>query len=127
MDIKNVEVMTGHSDNLPFGESFFDMVASNGIYNLSPDKEAVMKEVYRVLKPQGRTAFCEIVLTTPLSERERVNANDWFRCIGGALVEDDFLSLMKKTGFKNIELISKIRNARCGHKSAVCANIRAYK
>ena len=125
--IKNVEISVGESDNLSFNDNFFDCVASNGIYNLSPDKEAVMREVYRVLKPAGRTVFCEIVLKEPLSEDERKSHSDWFRCIGGALVEKDFLTLMEKTGFKKIEVISKCRNARTGHPSAICANIRAYK
>jgi len=125
--IENVEIHIGESDRLPFSDNFFDVVASNGIYNLSPDKEAVMHEVYRVLKPGGRTVFCEIILKHPLSDDERKNHNDWFRCIGGALPEKDFLSLMEKSGFHNIEVISKIRNARTGHQFALCANIRAYK
>lgn len=125
--IKNVEIKCGYSDNLPFDDNSFDVVASNGIYNLSPDKEKVMREVFRVLKPGGRTVFCEIVLREPLSENERKNINDWFRCIGGALVERDFLALMEKVGFKNIEVISKCRNARTGHMLAICANVRAYK
>ena len=124
---ENIEIRIGESDNLPFSEAFFDVVASNGIYNLSPDKEAVMREVLRVLKPGGRTVFCEIVLKEPLSEEERKNHSDWFRCIGGALVENDFIDLMTRTGFKSIEVISKCRNARTGHASAICANIRAYK
>lgn len=124
---ENIEIRIGESDNLPFREAFFDVVASNGIYNLSPDKEAVMREVLRVLKPGGRTVFCEIVLKEPLSEEERKNHSDWFRCIGGALVENDFIDLMTRTGFKSIEVISKCRNARTGHASAICANIRAYK
>jgi SAM-dependent methyltransferase len=125
--IENVEIHIGESDRLPFSDNFFDVVASNGIYNLSPDKEAVMREVYRVLKPGARTVFCEIVLKQPLSDEERKSHSDWFRCIGGALPEEDFLALMKKVGFNNIEVISKIRNARTGHKFALCANIRAYK
>ncbi|MBI5872895.1 MAG: methyltransferase domain-containing protein [Candidatus Omnitrophica bacterium] len=123
----NVEVRRGESDNLPFEDNFFDVAASNGIYNLSPDKEAVMKQVYRVLKPAGRTVFCEIILKAPLSDEERKSHSDWFRCIGGALVEKDFLALMEKVGFKDIEVISSCRNARTGHPYAICANIRAYK
>ncbi len=122
MGISNVEFICGSSDDLPF-----DIVASNGIYNLSPDKEKVMAEVYRVLKPGGRTVFCEIVLKDKLSEDIRNNINDLFRCIGRALPEKDFLALMEKTGFKNTRVISKIRNARTGHKLAICANIRSYK
>ncbi len=125
--IKNVEIKCGHSDNLGFPDNFFDVVASNGIYNLSPDKEAVMKEVFRVLKPGGRTVFCEIVLKEKLPEDVRKNIDDWFRCIGGALPEGVFLSLMQKVGFNNIEVISQVRNARTGHPLAICANIRAYR
>ncbi len=125
--IKNVEIKCGCSDNLPFENNFFDIVASNGIYNLSPDKEKVMREVFRVLKPGGRTVFCEIVLKDKLPENVRKNIDDWFRCIGGALPESEFIALMEKVGFKNIEVISKLRNARTGHSLAVCANIRAYK
>src|SRR3989338_4789983 len=125
--IKNTEIKCGHSDSLLFGDSFFDVVASNWIYNLSPDKEKVMREVFRVLKPGGRTVFCEIVLKERLPQELRKNIDDWFRCIGGALPERDFLSLMEKVGFKDIEVISKIRNARTGHPLAICANMRAYK
>ena len=125
--IKSVEIKCGHSDNLPFQDDFFDVVASNGIYNLSPDKEKVMGEVFRVLKPGGRTVFCEIVLKEALPESVRKSIDDWFRCIGGSLPEKEFLALMKKSGFENIEVISKIRNARTGHELALCANLRAYK
>ena len=125
--IKNTEIKCGHSDSLPFEDNFFDVVASNGIYNLSPDKEKVFREVSRVLKPGGRTVFCEIVLKERPPEEIRKNIDDWFRCIGGALSEEEFLALMEKVGFKNIQVISKIRNARTGHELAICANIRAYK
>ena len=127
VDIHNVDVRIGYSDNIPFKNDFFDVVASNGIYNLSPDKEKVMREVFRVLKPGGRTVFCEVVLKDKLPENIRKNIDDWFRCIGGALPERDFLTLMEKVGFKKIEIISKIRNARTGHELAVCANVKAYK
>lgn len=125
--IKNVEVKCGHSDNLPFPDNFLDVVVSNGIYNLSPDKERVMREVYRALRVGGRTVFCEVVLKDKLPENIRKSIDDWFRCIGGALPESEFIALMEKVGFKNIEVISRVRNARTGHKLAICANIRAYK
>ena len=124
---EDIEIKCGHSDALPFRDGFFDVVASNGIYNLSPDKEKVLDEVFRVLKPGGRTAFCEVVLKERFPEDIRKNIDDWFRCIGGALPEKEFLALMEKVGFRDIEVISKIRNARTGHKLAICANLRAYK
>lgn len=125
--IENVDFVFGHSDKLPFENDYFDIVASNGIYNLSPDKEKVFKEVYRVLKPGGRTVFCEIVLKDKLPEKISNNVDDLFKCIGRALTEEDLLDLMEKTGFRKTEVISKIRNARTGHKLAVCANIRSFK
>ena len=125
--INNVELVCGSSDRLPFKDDFFNVVASNGIYNLSPDKETVLKEVYRVLKPGGRTVFCEIVLKDKLPADIINDINDLFRCIGRALPENDFLALMEKVGFKNTLVISRIRNARTGHALALCANIRSYK
>ena len=125
--IKNAEISVGESDNLSFNDNFFDVVASNGIYNLSPDKEAVMREVFRVLKSGGRTVFSEVVLKDKLPDDVRKDIDDWFRCIGGALPEKEIIALMEKVGFKNIEIISRIRNARTGHPLAICANMRAYK
>ena len=127
MGIDNTRIVVGFSDDMPLDNGAVDIVASNGIYNLSPDKEAVMREVYRVLKPGGRTVFSEIVLKDALPESEKKSIDDWFRCIGGALPEEEFLSLMGKVGFERIEIISKLRNARTGHELAICANIRAYK
>jgi arsenite methyltransferase len=125
--ITNVDVRCGRSDEIPSDDNTVDVVASNGIYNLSPDKETVMREVLRVLKPGGRTVFCEIILLKPLPEEIRKNITDWFRCIGGALPEKAFIDLMKQSGFENIGVISKVRNARTGHKLSICANMQAFK
>lgn len=124
--VTNAEPITGHSDRLPFDSGFFDIVASNGIYNLSPDKGKVMKEVFRVLKPGGRTALCEIMVKKNLPEKAK-DIKDWFRCIGGAVTLKEFTVMMKKAGFKDIKVLSLVRNARTGHELAVCANITARK
>lgn len=127
LGIANVEILVGHSDNIALPDASVDIVASNGIYNLSPRKEPVMREVFRVLKPGGRTIFAEVILKSALPEEMRKNVKDWFRCIGGALPEPDFLTLMGKVGFERIEVPAKGRNARTGHELALCANIRALK
>ncbi len=127
LGIANVELLVGHSDNIPLPDASVDIVASNGIYNLSPVKEPVMREVFRVLKPGGRTIFAEVILKSALPDEVRKGAKDWFRCIGGALPEPDFVTLMRKVGFQQIEVLAKGRNARTGHELAVCANVRAYK
>ncbi len=123
----NVEFITAPADEIPLADESVDLVTANGIYNLSPDKEAIMSEVYRVLKPGGRTIFSEIVLKAPLGREIRKNIDDWFRCIGGAYQESDFLSRLAEMGLSNPKVLWKGRNARTGHKLAVCAVIRAEK
>lgn len=125
--IHNVEYLNAPADGIPLPDGSVDFVTANGIYNLSPDKDAVMREVYRVLKPGGRTVFAEIVLEAELPRRICKNINDWFRCIGGALTEPDFLACLKSAGFRGAQILWKGRNARTGHKLAVCAVIRAEK
>lgn len=123
----NVEWLHAAADAVPVPDASVDLVTANGIYNLSPDKDAVMREVARILKPGGRTIFAEIVLTGELPSGVRREIDDWFRCIGGALVRQDFLSRMQSHGFANSQVLSLGRNARTGHELAVCAVIRAGK
>jgi SAM-dependent methyltransferase len=127
LNVQNVEFLCAAADSIPLPDSSVDLVAANGIYNLSPDKNAVMQEVARVLRPGGRTIFAEIVLKSPLPEEIRKNINDWFRCIGGALPQNDFLELLRSAGLNNPRILWTGRNARTGHKLALCAAIRAEK
>jgi len=122
-----VEFLNAAADAIPLPDASVDLVTSNGIYNLSPNKDAVMREVYRVLKPCGRTVFAEIVLKSPLPKEIRTNIDDWFRCIGGALPEAEFLSHLQAAGFHDARTLRKGRNARTGHELALCAVIRAEK
>src|SRR3989344_5902120 len=127
LTLTNVEVRLAHADSLPLEDGSVDVVTSNGIYNLSPDKKAALKEAYRVLKSGGILCFSEIVLKQELEQEMRKSVKDWFRCIGGALTKDKFIALMEEAGFKNVEILSTYRNARCGHESAMVASIKAYK
>lgn len=127
LNVLNAEFLCAAADNIPLPDGSVDLVAINGIYNLSPDKNAVMREVARVLRPGGRTIFAEIVLKAPLPQEIRKNINDWFRCIGGALPQNDFLELLRSAGFSNPRVLCTGRNARTGHELALCAVIRAEK
>ena len=126
-DVGNVEFLNVSADAIPLPGASVDLVTANGIYNLSPDKDAVMREVYRVLKVGGRTVFAEIVLKSALPEEIRKNIDDWFRCIGGALPRAEFLARLKAVGFREAKVLWEGRNARTGHELAVCAVIRAEK
>jgi len=127
LGISNVTWLQAPADAVPLPDNSVDLVTANGIYNLSPDKDAVMREVSRVLKPGGRTIFAEIVLKSELPQEVRCEINDWFRCIGGALVQEDFLSRMQSHGLANPQILWQGRNVRTGHELAVCAVIRAEK
>ncbi len=123
----NVELLHAPSDKIPLPNCSVDIVTANGIYNLSPDKDAVMREVYRVLKPGGRTTFAEIMLTAPFAPGEQRSLDDWFKCIGGALTKEEFLLRMSGHGFRDVKPLWAGRNARTGHRLAVSAVITAVK
>jgi len=125
--VDNVTWLHAPADAIPLPDAAVDIVTANGIFNLSPDKDAVMREVARVLKPGGRTVFAEIVLTEELPVDTRREIGDWFRCIGGALVEADFLSRLRANGLARPQVLRLGRNARTGHELARCAVIRAEK
>lgn len=124
--VENIEWLLASADRIPLPDGSVDIVTANGIYNLSPDKDAVMREVARVLKPGGRTVFAEVVLTAELPTEARRDMNDWFRCIGGALVAEEFLARLERHGLKP-QILQQGRNARTGHKLAVCVVIQARK
>jgi len=127
LHVKNVEFLLASADNVPLPDNCVDIVTANGIYNLSPDKEKIMGEVVRVLRPGGRTVFAEIVLKAPLPEEIRKNIHDWFRCIGGALPLNVFLKALKDAGLADAKVLWIGRNARTGHELSLCAVIRAKK
>lgn len=127
LDIKNVEFFCVAADKIPLPDQSVDLVTANGIYNLSPDKDVIMREVARVLRPGGRTIFAEIVLKAELPARVRKDIDDWFRCIGGALPHGDFLERLKSNGLSDPEILWSGRNARTGHELALCAVIKAWK
>lgn len=125
--VTNIEWLLASADAIPLPDNSVDLVTANGIYNLSPDKDAVMREVARVLRPGGRTVFAEIVLKSDLPREIRREIGDWFRCIGGALVEKDFLARLESNGLWRPQVLSLGRNARTGHELALCAVVRGEK
>ena len=125
--VGNVQFLHAPADGVPLPDGSVGLVTANGIYNLSPDKDAVMREVARVLRPGGRTIFGEIVLEKPLEEKIRRDMENWFRCIGGALPEPVFLERLQAAGLAEARVLWKGRNARTGHRLSQSAVIRAEK
>jgi len=96
---KNVEFKLGDIENLPFEDEFFDVIISNCVINLAPNKLKVFKESYRVLKNNGRMYVSDIVLLEELSEEQRNNEELIAGCVGGALLKKDYLNIISNTGF----------------------------
>ena len=100
---RTVEFREGLIEKLPVASESVDVVISNCVINLSPDKGEVFREAYRVLKPGGRLAVSDIVLTRALPPEVATLAAGWVACLSGALTEDDYFGNIRAAGFENIE------------------------
>jgi len=96
---KNVEFRLGDIENLPVENKSIDVIISNCVINLAPDKLKVFKEAYRVLKKTGRMYVSDIVLLSELTEKQRNNEELIAGCVGGALLKDDYLEIIIHAGF----------------------------
>ncbi|NQU58975.1 MAG: methyltransferase domain-containing protein [Rhodospirillales bacterium] len=100
--IDNIEYVKAYIEDLPAADASIDVIISNGVFNLSPDKAAVFAEIARVLKPGGRLAISDIVTEQPLPEGVSCNADLWAACIGGAMQEDAYVQAIEASGLKVI-------------------------
>lgn len=103
--IDNAEFLKGHIEDIPLSENTVDVVISNCVINLSGDKDRVMREIFRVLKPGGRMAVSDIVLTRTLPEKIQKDVTAWAGCVAGALTEAEYCSKLSKAGFENTEVV----------------------
>ena len=96
---ENVEFRLGEIENLPVADNTVDVIISNCVINLSTDKKKVYQEAYRVLKPGGRIIVSDIVLLKELPDSVKQNMKAYAGCISGAMLKDDYLSVIKEVGF----------------------------
>lgn len=112
--ISNVEFRKGNIENLPLTEQSIDVIISNCVINLSPDKGETLKEAFRVLKPGGRLAISDIVIDgslddLPVDEETIRGALSWAGCIAGALTKQQFEDLLEDAGFQEIDVAIRHR------------------
>ncbi len=105
---ENVEFRRGEIENIPVEDDTADIIISNCVINLSPDKKKVFEEAARVLKPGGRLMVSDIVLLKELPERIRSSVEAYVGCIAGALIKDDYIGLIDGAGFTDIDIVSEI-------------------
>ena len=120
--IANVEFFRGEIENIPLPDSSVDVVISNCVINLSADKDRVLREAFRVLKPGGRLAVSDVVTRGEVLPEVRKSILLWVGCVAGALEENDYRSKLAAAGFEKIEIeptrIYRVEDAReflCDH------------
>ncbi|MBL7765223.1 MAG: arsenite methyltransferase [Chitinophagaceae bacterium] len=98
----NVEFRQGDIEKMPVTSNIADVIVSNCVLNLVPNKEAVIQEIFRVLKPSGHFSISDIVLVGDLPEELRTAAEMYAGCVSGAIQKSDYLGFIEQSGFKNI-------------------------
>jgi len=100
----NVEFRLGEIEHLPVADNTVDVIISNCVVNLSPDKPQVFREAFRVLKPGGKLAVSDIVTDGPLPDVIKSNLSAWAGCVAGALDVKDYIAAIEAAGFTKVEL-----------------------
>jgi len=103
----NVEFDYGEMEDIPLPDESVDVIISNCVINLSPDKDAVFGEAYRVLRPGGRMSVSDIVIDGDLPQPIRRNLDAWASCLAGALDETIYLNKIRAAGFEEVEVLSR--------------------
>ncbi len=103
--ITNVEILEGEADRIPLPDHSVDVVTSNGVLNLVPDKRKAVAEIFRVLKPGGHAQIADIVIANPVTPDCEDDPKLWAECVVGATVDENYLTLFRDAGFEEVEVL----------------------
>jgi SAM-dependent methyltransferase len=104
LNFKNVEFVLGDIENMPFDDNLFDVVISNCVLNLVPDKSKAFSEIFRVLKPGGHFSVSDVVLKGTLSDKMKKDAEMYAGCVSGASEMTEYLKIIENSGFLNVKV-----------------------
>jgi arsenite methyltransferase len=104
---KNVEFRSGEIEKIPVEDNSIDVIISNCVINLSPDKVKVFEEAFRVLKPGGRLMVSDLVLVKELPAALKESVEAYVGCLAGAIMKNDYLKFIAMAGFKDVKVISE--------------------
>lgn len=104
MEAKNVEFIKGYIEDIPLKNEIIDVITSNCVINLCESKEKALSEAFRVLKKGGRLAIADVVVLKDVPENIKQSVEMWVGCIAGALPVKEYEEILKKVGFKDIEI-----------------------
>src|SRR6202040_721982 len=102
--VQNVEFLKGEIEQIPLPDNSVDVIISNCVINLSADKDKVLREAFRVLKPGGRLAVSDVVVRGEVPEQVRRSMEMWVGCIAGALKDSEYIGKLVKAGFTSIAI-----------------------
>jgi ubiquinone/menaquinone biosynthesis C-methylase UbiE len=104
-DYQNVEFRLGEIEHMPIESDSVDLVISNCVLNLVPDKQSAFKEIYRVLKPGGKISISDMVATQ--ESRKIIKPEEWAACIAGAVTFKEYKRILEETGFRDIKALDE--------------------
>lgn len=107
MGARNVEPLEGNAEDIPLPDASVDVVTSNGVLNLVPDKPKAFREIARVLRPGGRVQIADIVVGSPISDECRSNPQLWAECVVGASLEAAYLDMFGRAGLDDIRVLRR--------------------
>lgn len=102
MGLSNVEFKLSEIEQMPISDESVNVIMSNCVICLSPDKGRVFREMFRVLKPGGRLAIADEVAIKPFSDKEKADPEQWCSCVAGAITEKEYASSLEDAGFENV-------------------------
>jgi len=108
LGLSHVTIMEGNATEIPLPDASVNVVTSNGVLNLVPDKPAAFREIFRVLRPGGLLQLADIVVQEDVGAVCGLNPQLWADCIGGAAVEAEYLRTIRETGFEDVRIIKRI-------------------
>jgi SAM-dependent methyltransferase len=127
----NVEFRQGEIERMPVDDASVDVIISNCVINLSPDKPTVFREAYRVLKPGGRVSISDVVTEGDFSPELRAQTDQWVGCLTGAIDVDRYTGMMREAGFADITVVDKVTDPdferQPGMPRVFAARVTAYK
>jgi arsenite methyltransferase len=130
--VTNVEFRKGQIEALPVEDNTIDVIMSNCVINLSPDKRSVFREAFRVLKPGGRVSISDIVTEGDFSPELRAEVDKWAECVTGAIDAQEYTAMMREAGFVDIQVVDKVDTGEIVERQAgmpriYSARITAHK
>jgi arsenite methyltransferase len=106
--LTTVRLLAGNAEKIPLPDRSVDVVTSNGVINLVPDKRAALAEIHRVLRPGGRVQIADIALGRPMADECRADPTLWAECVVGATLEDEYVEMLGRAGFTQIEVLGHL-------------------